>query len=120
MDGAGTIVSVLLIGLAAFSVVGVMWFVLREQHHEEEYYNPDADPQPAQLDSHQVEGTTGAANLHAALEQQAKPDEAIPDDAAPKPKAYELDSRQMEGEIPPMDAQQAAADAAAPDQPKQD
>lgn len=121
MLNLGNLVGLILIGLAFFSVVAVLWFVVREKHHEEEYYDPDAEKQqPYQLDSRQAEGETGAANIHAALEQEIKPDEIIPDDAAPKSEAFELDSRQVEGEIGALDAQQAAEEVVNPDQPKQD
>jgi hypothetical protein len=120
MVNLGSVVGIVLIGLALFSVVAVMWFVVREKHEHEEHYEPETNQQPYTLDSRQAEGEIGSPNIHAALEQQVKPDENVPQNASPNPEAYELDSRQVEGEVPPMDAQQAAEEAANPDQPNQD
>lgn len=53
-------IGIILVGVAAFSIVGVMYVVLREHHGEaEEWYNPSApenQPKPdAQTPAHEGE-----------------------------------------------------------------
>ena len=36
------VIGILLVGMALFSIVGVLWFVMREHHETEEWYVPPA------------------------------------------------------------------------------
>jgi hypothetical protein len=40
----GGLVGILLVVIAGSTVIGVLWFVMREQHVHEEYYIPQAVP----------------------------------------------------------------------------
>ncbi len=38
----GTLVGILLVVIAAATIIGVLWMVMREPHEQEEYYIPPA------------------------------------------------------------------------------
>jgi hypothetical protein len=40
----GTVVGLLLVVIAGATIIGVLWFVMREQHVHEEHYIPQAVP----------------------------------------------------------------------------
>ena len=40
----GTLVGVLLVVIAGATIIGVLWFVMREQHVHEEHYIPQVVP----------------------------------------------------------------------------
>jgi hypothetical protein len=57
----GTLVGILLVVIAAATIVGVLWMVMREPHTHEEYYIP-----PARTNAEEAPGapsTTGPASV---------------------------------------------------------
>lgn len=53
----GGIVGILLVVIAAASVIGVMWIVMKEKHEHEEHYIP-----PARTETRRVSGATSESD----------------------------------------------------------